>query len=260
MPKKWTNEDKLKQYNLLKDMYVSKNKTIKEIGQILNVSEKTIFKRLKMLEIKTDPSKKKHYCNKCSDLIIPKNYSVDLAEFFGIMLGDGSLSKFQVMVTLGNKEKEYVLYVQKKMRTIFKTKVAISVREKGYHDVYIGSVELSKWLQKEGLVFNKVKSQVSAPDWIYKNDEYCKAFLRGFFDTDGSVYSLKYGIQISLTNKSLPLLKSLQKMLSRLEYNVSEISSSKVYLTNKEDVYRFFKEIKPKNRKHIIRFQNIRKI
>ena len=81
-----------------------------------------------------------------------------------------------------------------------------------------------------------------------------KRFLRGFFDTDGSIYKLRYGIQISFKNYSHPLLKSLQKMLSGLGYKPSRISSHSVYLTRISDVARFFEDIKPANMKHIKRF------
>ncbi len=170
------------------------------------------------------------------------------------MLGDGKLSPSQIRVTLGNKEGKYVIYVQEKIQQIFTSRPKISVRRRGYHDVYLGSVELSRWLIKEGLAYHKVKEQVDAPSWIFENKKYCEAFLKGFFDTDGSIYLLRHGMQISLTNKSLPLLKSLQKMLITLEYKASNISSFKVYLTNKADIVRFFNEIKPANAKHAERF------
>ena len=85
-----------------------------------------------------------------------------------------------------------------------------------------------------------------------------KAFLRGFFDTDGSVYKLKFGIQLSFTNKSMPLLTALQKALFELQYKPSEISSWKIYLTRKEDIKRFFSEIKPQNKKHLDRFKSFK--
>ncbi len=255
MVKVWDKKENKQHKKLLVKLYLTENKTIKEIGLLLRVSEKTIYKRLKKLKIKTIPSKKLGYCNKRNDINVPKKRSEDLAEFFGVMLGDGKLSPTQVIVTLGNKEKDYVLYVQNKMYKLFNALPKISIRRLGYHDIYLGSVELSRWLRKEGLVYNKVKSQVNAPKWIFSDKKYCEAFLRGFFDTDGSVYELKFGIQISLTNRSLPLLKSLQKMLFKLQYKASSISSYKVYITKKEDIVRFFRDIKPKNAKHLSRFE-----
>lgn len=85
-----------------------------------------------------------------------------------------------------------------------------------------------------------------------------KSFLRGFFDTDGSVYKLKFGVQMSFCNRSLPILKSLQLMLKKLEYNPSDISLYNMYLTRRGDIERFFKEIKPANPKHVSRYLEIK--
>jgi DNA-binding transcriptional regulator WhiA len=254
--RKWNKKERKINKDLLIKLYVKENKTIKEIGLSLGVSEKTIYKRLKTFKIKIIKFKKLNYCNKRNNIKIPK-YSVELAEFFGVMLGDGHVSHFQVVVSLGNKEENYAKYVKSLLKKIFKTNVRISVRSGGYRDIYLGSVEITSWLLKQGLVFNKVKSQVDVPNWIFTKKSYCKTFIRGFFDTDGSVYKLKYGVQISFCNKSLPILKSLQLMLKKLEYSPSSISLYNMYLTRRKDVKRFFREIKPSNHKHIDRYLKI---
>ena len=259
MSKKWSKGERKIYYDSLRYLYITKNKTIKEIGELLDLNEKTIYKRLKILKIKTNPSKKPSYCNQRLNIYIPSKKSDDLAEFLGIMLGDGKLSPNQILITLGNKENDYVLYVKNIMKKIFKTEVNISTRKMGYKDVYISSVKLSRWLKNEGLVYNKVKSQVNVPSWIFNKNSYCESFIRGFFDTDGSIYRLKNGIQISLTNRSLPLLKSLQNMLIKIEYNVSHVSCYKIYITKERDVNRFFKEIKPANIKHTNRYNLFKK-
>ena len=74
---------------------------------------------------------------------------------------------------------------------------------------------------------------------------------------NGSVYKLKYGIQISFCNRSLPILKSLQLMLKKLGYTPSSVSLYNIYLTKRKDVKRFFEEIKPSNPKHIDRYLKI---
>jgi len=170
------------------------------------------------------------------------------------MLGDGHVSHFQVVVSLGTKEEKYAKYVKLLIQRIFSTNVKISVNKKGHRDVYLGSVDITSWLLKQGLVHNKVKSQVDVPRWIFSKNNFTKRFLRGFFDTDGSVYKLKYGIQISFCNRSFPILKSLQLMLKKLEYSPSSISLYNMYLTKRGDVERFFTEIKPSNFKHVNRY------
>ena len=260
MAAKWTESEYAHQYSKMQDLYIAKNMTIKEIGILLGISEKTIYKRLQILKIPTRRTQKIGYCNKRADICIPIKHSGDLAEFFGILLGDGHVSHFQTMVTLGSKEDHYVEYVANLFEKICGVKGAISTRKGGYHDVYVGSVELTSWLLSQGLTKNKVKNQVRVPSWIEHDPLFSKRFLRGFFDTDGSIYRLKFGTQLSFTNYSLPLLESLQKMLHALEYSPSAVSSHKIYLTKKEDIQRFFKEVRPMNAKHRERFLLLRNV
>lgn len=190
----------------------------------------------------------------CGDVRIPRR-SPGAAEFLGIMLGDGHLTHFQVFVTLGTKEKKYAQYVSALIERVFGVRSRTLVRQKKYRDVYFGSVKATSWLFEQGLVSNKVKSQVGAPRWVFDKKSYLRAFLRGFFDTDGSVYKLKFGVQISLTNRSLPLLVDLRKMLKMLGYKPSEISAFRVYLTRRKDIRKFFTEVIPANQKHRTRFR-----
>ena len=255
MARRWTIAEEQHYREQLQKLYVRQNKTIGEISGLLNLSDRTVFKRLQRLGIPSHPEKKFGYLTTLKEISLPKERSELLAEFFGIMLGDGHVSHFQTLVTLGTKELEYVEYVSELMQRLFNTPATIGVRSDGYRDVYIGSVCLTKWLKSEGLVANKVASQVAAPSWIFYTPEYMRAFLKGFFDTDGSFYLLRFGRQISLTNKSIPLLHSLRDMLVKLEFKPSEVSSFRVYLTRREDVERFFREIRPANTKHLRRFK-----
>lgn len=257
MAKRWTRQEEDFYRAQLRDFYLVQNKTIAEVGRILNLAPSTIYDRLLRLGIKPQPQKKIHYLGRRTDIVIPQFYSNDLAEFFGIMMGDGKLSHFQVAVTLGSKEVDYANYVCELMEVVFAGKATIITNySKSYRIVYLGSTLASNWLKNEGLVYNKVLSQVDVPSWVFRRTDYMKRFVRGFFDTDGSVYKLKYGIQISFTNYSRPLLASLQWMLERLGYRVSKISGPRFYITKNQDVRRFFKEIDPHNKRHIKRFSS----
>lgn len=252
MARRWNTIEEKEKRDELHRLYVTENKTITEIARLLNIGKSTVFDRMVRLGISSAPEKKDTYIAKRrSDITIPQKRSPQLAEFFGIMLGDGNLSHYQVIVNLGTKESEYAGYVCDMVRDLFGVRPQMSVRKRNnFRDVYLGSADLTEWLRKEGLVFNKVLSQVDAPPWIFKKREYMIRFLRGFFDTDGSVYRLRFGIQISLTNKSAPLLASLQKMLHILGYHPSGMSLYRVYVTRREEVIRFFQEVNPANRKH----------
>lgn len=255
MARRWNKTEENFYRNELRELYVRQNKTIAEIGALLKVSEKTVFDRLNRLGIPTNPKGKMGYCNRSRTVVIPKSRSEKLSEFYGIMLGDGHISRFQIVVTLGTKELSYVEYVAALMSELFDAKPTILVRKDGYRDVYFGSVDLIKYLKADGFVTNKVKYQVDIPEWIFEKKEWMNSFVRGFFDTDGSVYKLRFGIQVSFTNKSARLLISLHKMLIALGYNPSAISTDRIYLTRRKDLTKFFSEIKPANTKHSRRYQ-----
>lgn len=249
MPRPWTEKEREKILSDLERLYVLEGKTINEIGKILGVSDKTVFSRLCKFGIPSNPRLKLR-----QDINIPSKYTPDIAEFFGIMLGDGKLSHFQAVVTLGSKEMAYAKAVVDIMARIFGARPKIAIRKTGYKDVYIGSVAITRWLKGEGLVYNKVLAQVDVPRWIKESIKFSQSFLRGFFDTDGSVYALRWGCQIEFTNESKPLLQSVREMLIYLGYTPSRISGPKVYITRKEEVGRFFAEVRPRNDKHVVRF------
>lgn len=254
MPARWSKEIELVKFKELHDLYVVQNKTIFEISKILGISYQTVYNRLLRLNIKPNRSAKKG--NNCvSAATIPCIHTRSLAEFFGIMLGDGCLTPTQITVTLGNKELDYVKYISRLITKLFNIVPKIQTRPKGYYVVYFGSKKVVKWLQSNGLVYNKVKYQVKAPDWIFKKQFLMEGFLKGFFDTDGSVYRLRFGIQLAFTNRSLPLLRGLKYSLDELAYFPSKICGFKIYLTKKKYVLRFIKKINPANLKHRQRFE-----
>lgn len=253
MAKRWTVSEEDLKYLELKKLYITENKTIGEIAKLLGLGQSTVYDRLKRLGIKSIRSEKIRFNNKRTDILIPVKYSGVLAEFVGIMLGDGHLNKNQVIVTLGNKEKEYVKYVAKLIKKVFFVRPKV-IDVKGYSVIYFGSVDVVRWLLSMGLVFNKVKSQVGVPHWIFSNKKYIHSFLRGFFDTDGSVYRLKFGIQMAYTNRSIPLLWGAREGLSLIDLNPSKISNFRIYLTRKRDISTFFDKIRPANEKHVKRY------
>ena len=253
---RWTTVEENVYRAELVQLYVVENKTISDIGKILNLRGATVYDRLIRLQIPSCRQEKKHSDNRRSDVWTPTVRSHKLAELFGIMLGDGHVSHFQMMVTLGTKEAAYARYVRLLIKKTFGGIPRITTSSRGHTTVYLGSTEITKWLKTEGLVQNKVAAQVGVPPWIFEDTKYMSGFLRGFFDTDGSVYRLRYGVQISLTNRSMPLLVSLQSMLRRLGYTPSAVSADRVYLTKIPDVQRFFREIRPMNSKHRCRYNS----
>ncbi len=90
-------------------------------------------------------------------------------------------------------------------------------------------------------------------------DEVC--FIRGLFDTDGCVYR-KYGAYLKIQFKfaSLPLLAYARQTLAKLGLHPTSIRSDdtkfRFFLSRQAEVDHFFRIVRPKNGKHLKRFQN----
>lgn len=201
MPRRWTPIEEKEKRKELVVLYCKKNLPIGEIATLLQLNQSTIYDRLLRLNIPIDRSSKPHCDNRRTDIVFP-NHSEELAECVGILLGDGHISATQVMVTLGNKEEQYVEEVVRIMQNLFGVTPGVTKKAKGYATVYIGSTALVRYFLDMGLNGNKLKAQVTLPSWITNDRRYTLAALRGLFDTDGCVYKLKFGIQISFVNHS----------------------------------------------------------
>lgn len=128
---KWTSDEERKYKSELKRLYEVENKTISQISILLGIAEQTVFQRLQRLKIPTHPEKKSGYLNYRKEIFLPHIRSAKLAEFFGVMLGDGHVSHFQTIITLGNKEIAYVEYVCSLIEDLFSVRPKVGVRSTG---------------------------------------------------------------------------------------------------------------------------------
>lgn len=67
--------------------------------------------------------------------------------------------------------------------------------------------------------------------------------LRGLLDTDGSIYKLKFGYQISFTNRSVRLLHHARMLMQNLGFTPSKPSGFSIYLTRQKDLLKYHHEI-----------------
>ena len=98
------------------------------------------------------------------------------------------------------------------------------------------------------------------PNWIFRNNGFLKACLRGLIDTDGSVFRMSkkdpHLLRLSFTNCNHTLLKDTRNAFIQLGFSPSRITrNNKIYLSRKQDIARYINEIGFSNNKHIVRFQ-----
>lgn len=206
--------------------------------------------------------------NNKSVVSFPKFFSKELAELFGILLGDGGVEKYFVRVYLNRKaDKGYPQKVILLFRKLFpKVKVTCLDRPKrGTEEVQVSSITLCNYLKEIG--FDPKLRTI--PDWITSNTEFTKAAIRGLFDTEGSIgvkfYSGKRGVstykQLTVTNKNKNILCFLEQGLKKLGYQPTKNSEKNIYISNQKDIERYFLEIGTSNpkmkRKFDEKFENV---
>lgn len=197
-----------------------------------------------------------HLNNKHSNLSLPKNHSEELAELFGILLGDGSVTKYFTKVFLNLAvEREYAPFVRSLFLKLF-SGVPVSVWEKpnrGVIEVQISSVDVGAYLRNVGF---DPKSR-AVPVWIMRNPQFVKATLRGLFDTEGSV-GIKYYHgkkkksfykQLTVTNINQNILTFLEEGLIANGLKPTLRSKKNIYISNGLDIQRYIDDIGSHNPK-----------
>ncbi len=189
-----------------------------------------------------------------------------LAEFVGIMLGDGGISDHQVSITL-NKKDDYIysLFISNLIRKLFSVKPRVKFRKiENALDLIVSRKNLVDFCASIGLkIGNKLNQDLDIPLWINKNVDLKIACLRGLIDTDGCCVIHKYKVKnksycykkISFSSSSPHLIESVISILKELGFSPRlSYNRNNVWLDGRADVQRYFKLVKTHNPKHKERY------
>ena len=200
------------------------------------------------------------------DFIKPQ-FSQDLAEFVGIMLGDGGITQYQLKVTLSSLvDAEYSEYVQGLIQNLFS--VPVFLRQYPRHNF------LTLTVSRVGVVYycnevlglhigNKLKQGLDIPDWVKREELYMKRCLRGLVDTDGCIFYERHVIngkrysypRLNFTSASPLLVKSVVEILEYLGFSPRVRRKGRaVQLEKKEEIRQYLDVIGTSNPKHLQRF------
>ncbi len=192
--------------------------------------------------------------------------SLELAEFFGIMLGDGNLTKLKGyklgtyearIVGDSRNDKDYLFsYVKPLIERLFKVEVKVfKQKQRNAMVLVVQGRRLVDFLESKGFVpGDKLKNNLIIPAWIVSNKKFLRVCLRGLYDTDGTVYKLtnQNSHQIVFTNYNIHLLNQVRDSLISFGINPSRISRNRdVMITKKSELKRFLKEVGFRNFKHL---------
>ena len=192
--------------------------------------------------------------------------SIDLAEFVGIVLGDGCITKYQITFTLHSvDDKKYGEFIIKLIKKLFNISVGVcSDKSALANRYYISRTKLVNFCIKElGLKMgNKIKQQVDIPNWIKANEFYARACVRGLVDTDGCIFNHKYKVKgkqydykkLSFTSYSKPLRESFFKILKQNGLNPRIAQDRDVRIDSIIDMKNYFKIFNSNNSKHLNKY------
>lgn len=186
----------------------------------------------------------------------------NLAELFGILLGDGSVTQYYAKIYLNRiADIEYVPFIKKLCTKLFPG-ASVTCRNRinlGTVEIQISSKDVCDYLRKIG--FNAKERKI--PAWIIANKQFLKFTIRGLFDTEGSV-GIKYFKgktgnylykQLTVTNKNKNILGFLEKYLSKFGYKPTKNLRNNIYISNKKDILGYLSDIGSSNPKIIFKIK-----
>ena len=167
-------------------------------------------------------------------------YSGEMAELVGLSFGDGSLTRrpgtnnlrFQLRGDSREDKDHYYDFVIPLCNKLIgrpflgKNVGVITDIKKNCFGVSVESSKIEEFFTKLGVPIGH-KKELSIPDWILSTKKFYKSFLRGFFDTDGSVhFSRSYAgyrskrhivLNSSITSISENIINEISSLLQLLE-------------------------------------------
>lgn len=196
-----------------------------------------------------------------------------LAEFIGIVLGDGNITcyirgkkvrVYQVNIA-GDKrwDKDYhLIYIRRLCKELFdiESKEKLSKTQNARH-LILSSKILVNFLLENGLKpGDKIRNQSTMPKWIWKKKKNLRACIRGLIDTDGSIHRMSNQdpnlLRISFKNHDATLLNDTREAFIKLGFHPSKIILGKNFcLSRQKEITKYLKEIGFSNNKHKNRFK-----
>lgn len=186
-------------------------------------------------------SKMQKYSN-LKEVHFPENYEEILneAEIIGIMLGDGHIYPNNRSLRLRVRELDFCQNFKNLVECTYGIKAKID--NKYYYNCYVHSTLLTK------RIINLTNHNKKIPKFILKRDNKIKArFVRGFFDSEGSMDVIYNRRQIVLTQKNKEILLQIKSLLHNLgiqsKYFEKRTGGDKLVISLLENLEKYYKLI-----------------
>ncbi len=181
--------------------------------------------------------------------------SESLAEFIGIILGDGTLTYYFARISADTRfEKPYFDYINNLAYKLFGIKGKITEKENNLY-LTISSRKLSSFLNKKFKLpyGDKIRNEAKIPAQILKKKSLVKCCLRGLVDTDGCIGKSGVSLKLSFSSHNPILLNQVIKINEKLSIFNKNYKNS-LETCSIEKIKRYIRLVGTANLKHIIRF------
>jgi len=139
--------------------------------------------------VRLNPSTNKKHGNENKNFSSPNHLTENLAEFLGIYFGDGQTKERSIRITISNEDKDFMIpYLKNLVEKLFGIKMSKRIdKYEGCVGVSFNSKRLISFLENNNLL-KKKSPEIQVPSKILESKECVQsAFVRGFFETNGSV-------------------------------------------------------------------------
>ncbi len=199
-------------------------------------------------------------------------FTNELAEFVGILLGDGYISQndYEVKISLDKiKDKEYVFFVKNLIFNLFNIQAKAYPRScDGTTDIRISNKEFHHYLTNGLKLQQSPKfNRAIIPNEFYNKECFYPFLLRGYFDTDGCITDTdNNGVRYPRVEMKIcksPMQSQYIKILKNLgirfgSYRI-ENEAIRIQINGKNELKKWMLFIGSDNLKNIKKAQNFKK-
>lgn len=172
----------------------------------------------------------------------------DLAEFIGVMLGDGNITKFPrtegMTISANSNNPGFINRYARLTRRIFRKQPTVSrVTGKNCVRIRLYQTDISGRLGVPA--GNRRDLTIGIPRWIWGNKRHVIRLLRGLFEAEGSlsIHPPTYTHNLQFSNRNISLLQIVGRGLRLLGYH-PEFRSTSTRLRKKREVEKFLKQVR----------------
>lgn len=200
-------------------------------------------------------------------------FSPLLAEFVGILIGDGGIrSRYQVTISFNRAtDLGYAKWLQRSVFRLFGLKSFILLEKKNLGGaVIISSVKLVEFLKENAGLRpgNKLHNGLDVPPWIWECRSYQIACLRGLMDTDGGPFVHRYQVngkwyaylKLGFCSLSDPLLKSVSRFFAEIGIHPRLARNHQVFIDRVDEAQRYYQMVGSRHQRHLELGRNYRNL